>query len=129
MAETVRSELPNLWRSTNEPPACRHLCQICPQLKAVQEAAVLRALADRCERAGHLTSAFGHESNAQKRGGAIPLRPDSSDINLFCYGQSVVDLNPQVAHRALNFLVFQQKLNCPQVASPAVNEGRFGSAQ
>jgi len=90
---------------------------------------VLYALADRCERAGHVTSAFWHESNAQKRGGATPLRPDSSDINLFRYGQSVVDLNPQVAHRAFYFLVSQQKLNCPQVASPAVNEGRLGSAQ
>src|SRR5260370_29773095 len=33
MAETVRSELPNLWRSINEPRACRHLYQICPQTK------------------------------------------------------------------------------------------------
>src|ERR1700730_2839435 len=32
-AETVRSELPNLWRSMNQPRACRHLCQICPQTK------------------------------------------------------------------------------------------------
>ena len=41
------------------------------------------------------------------RGGAIPLRPNSSDINLFRYGESVVDLNPQVAHRTFNFLVSQ----------------------
>src|ERR1700730_1966649 len=34
MAETVRSELPNLWRSMNEPGACRYLYQICPKLKA-----------------------------------------------------------------------------------------------
>src|SRR6266446_10519875 len=33
MAETVRSELPNLWRFMNEPRACRHLYQICPQTK------------------------------------------------------------------------------------------------
>src|SRR5271167_1167145 len=33
MAETVRSELPNLWRSMNEPRACSHLYQICPQTK------------------------------------------------------------------------------------------------
>src|SRR5271167_2362102 len=33
MAETMRSELPNLWRSMNEPRACRHLYQICPQTK------------------------------------------------------------------------------------------------
>src|SRR6266852_5985226 len=33
MAETVRSELPNLWCSMNEPRACMHLYQICPQTK------------------------------------------------------------------------------------------------
>ena len=63
------------------------------------------------------------------RGGAVPLRPDSSDINLFRYGESVIDLNAQVAHRTFDFLVPQHKLNRPQVASPAVNEGRFRSAQ
>jgi hypothetical protein len=42
------------------------------------------------------------------RGGAIPLRPNSSDINLFRYGESVVDLNPQIAHRTFNFLVSQR---------------------
>ena len=42
------------------------------------------------------------------RGGAIPLRPNSSDINLFRYDESVVDLNPQVAHRTFNFLVSQR---------------------
>src|ERR1700738_1452638 len=34
MAETVRSELPNLWRSMNEPGACRYLYHTCPKLKA-----------------------------------------------------------------------------------------------
>jgi len=48
---------------------------------------------------------------------------------LFCYGEGVIDLNAEIAHRALNLLVPQQKLNCPQVAGPAVDEGRFGSAQ
>src|ERR1700730_8330137 len=33
MAEIVRSELPSLWRSMNEPRACRHLYYICPQTK------------------------------------------------------------------------------------------------
>src|SRR6267154_1206069 len=50
MAETVRSEWPNLWRSMNEPRACRHLYQICPQTKGRFERQVLCALVDRCER-------------------------------------------------------------------------------
>jgi hypothetical protein len=62
-------------------------------------------------------------------GGAIPLRSDSSDINLFGYGKSIMDLDAKIADRALNPLVPQQKLYCSQVAGPAVDEGGFGSAQ
>ena len=39
------------------------------------------------------------------KGRSYSLRPNSSDINLFRYGESVVDLYPQVAHRTFNFLV------------------------
>src|SRR6266478_5402052 len=64
------------------------------------------------------------------RGRAIPLCPGSrSDINLFSYCESVVYLNAEIAHRAFNLLVPQQKLHGPQVASAAVDEGRLGSAQ
>ena len=39
---------------------------IVPRKRPVQETAVLYALAERCERAGHVTSAFWHESDAQE---------------------------------------------------------------
>lgn len=29
-----------------------------------------------------------------KQGGVRPLRPDSSDLNLFCYCKRVIDLDP-----------------------------------
>ena len=61
-----------------------------------------------------------------RRGRAIPLCPRTSDVDLFGYRESVVDLDAEIAHRALDFLVSQQKLYRPQVASTAVNEGRFG---
>src|SRR6266480_836082 len=64
-----------------------------------------------------------------ERGRAIPLCPGKSDVDLFGYCESIVDFNAQIAHRALNLLVPQQKLNCPQVASAAVDECRLGSAQ
>jgi hypothetical protein len=48
---------------------------------------------------------------------------------LFGYGESVVDLNSEIPHRALNLLVSQQKLHGPQIASAAVDKGRFGSTQ
>jgi len=62
-------------------------------------------------------------------GKASRLCPGSSDVDLFGYGESVVDLNAEVAHRALDLLVSQQKLYCPQIARAAVDECRLCSAQ
>jgi hypothetical protein len=39
------------------------------------------------------------------RGRAIPLCPGTSDVYLLGYRESVVDLNAQIAHCALNFSV------------------------
>ena len=36
------------------------------------------------------------------RGGVCPLRPGSSDINLFRYCERVVDPDPEVSYRALD---------------------------
>jgi hypothetical protein len=47
---------------------------------------------------------------------------------LFRYGKGVIDLDPEVAQRALNLLMPQQELYRPQVAGAAVDEGRLGSA-
>src|SRR6266481_1691486 len=63
MAETVRSELPNLWRSMNEPRACRHLYQICPQTKGRFERQVLCALVDRCDRGARAQSIHRRNRN------------------------------------------------------------------
>jgi hypothetical protein len=48
---------------------------------------------------------------------------------LFGYGNSIIDVDAEIADRALNLLVLQQKLYCSQVAGPAVDEGGFGPAQ
>jgi hypothetical protein len=47
------------------------------------------------------------------RGRATPLCPGTSDVYLLGYRESVVDL----------------KLNCPQVASAAIDQRRLGSAE
>jgi hypothetical protein len=39
------------------------------------------------------------------RGRAVPLCPGTSDVYLLGYRESVVDLNAQIAHCALNFPV------------------------
>jgi hypothetical protein len=41
-------------------------------------------------------------------GRARRLCPDTSDVNLLCYGQRVVDLNPKVAHCALDFRMAEE---------------------
>ena len=84
------------------------------------------------------TPAFGSQTSkgrllaplgSCKGGGTVPLCPSSSDVDLLGYGESVVDLDAEITHRALNLLVPQQKLHCPQVARAAVDECRLGSAQ
>jgi len=70
-----------------------------------------------------------HLSDLVRGGRAVPLCPGRSDVDLFRDGESVVDLNPQIAHGALDLLVAQQKLDRPQIASATVYECRFGSAQ
>jgi len=47
---------------------------------------------------------------------------------LFRYGESVIDLYPQIPDSALNFGVTQQQLHGAQVAGAAIDEYRFGSA-
>lgn len=63
-----------------------------------------------------------------RRGRVIPLCPITSDVDLFCDGESVVDLYSEIADRALNLFMPQQKLYRAQVSSAAVDEGCFGSA-
>ena len=65
----------------------------------------------------------------EERGRVGLLSPGSSDVDLLGYGKSVVDLNAEVAHRALDFLMPQQELHCSQITSAAINEGRFGPAK
>ena len=54
--------------------------------------------------------------------------PGNSDINLFCYGQGVIDLDAEVSDGAFD-LVAEQKLHGPQVAGAPVDQGGFGSSE
>ena len=55
--------------------------------------------------------------------------PGNSDINLFCYGQGVIDLDAEVSDGALDLGVAEQKLHGPQIASAPVDQGGFGSSE
>ena len=61
------------------------------------------------------------------RGRAIPLCPGKSDVNLFGYGESVVDFDAEIPDGALNFGMAQQQLHRTQVAGSTVDECCFGT--
>jgi hypothetical protein len=53
-------------------------------------------------------------------GRACPLCPSNSDINLFCYGQGIIDLDAEVSDGAFDLGVSEQKLHGSQVAGAPV---------
>src|SRR3954454_10339174 len=60
---------------------------------------------------------------------ACPLCPGNSDINLFRYRQSVIDLDAEIPHRAFDLGMPEQELNSPEIARPPIDEGCFGATQ
>lgn len=58
--------------------------------------------------------------------GARP-RPRDSYVHLFRDGEGVINLDPEVAHRAFNLGVAQQKLDGTQIPGAAVDHCRFGA--
>jgi hypothetical protein len=75
-----------------------------------------------------LTAGFG--TNLPKLvGPSMSALPGNSDINLFCYGQGVIDLDAEVSDGAFDFGMAEQKLHGPQVAGAPVDQGRFGPSE
>jgi hypothetical protein len=62
-------------------------------------------------------------------GRACPLCPGISDINLFRYGQGVIDLNAEIPDRALDLGMPEQKLDGPQVARLSIDQGGLCASQ
>ena len=56
-------------------------------------------------------SAIG--TRAKLEGGAKPVRlcPCSSDVNLFRYGEGIIDFDAEIPHGALDLRVSQQQLH------------------
>ena len=44
--------------------------------------------------------------------GITQLRPGTSDINLFCYRESIIYLDPEISNRAFDLGVPEQELDC-----------------
>ena len=62
-------------------------------------------------------------------GQSMSALPGNSDIDLFCYGQGVIDLDAEVSDGAFDFGMAEQELHGPQVASAPVDQGRFGPSE
>ena len=68
-------------------------------------------------------------SGCRENGRACPLRPDRSDINLFGYGQGIIDFNAQVSDAAFGFRVAEEQLDGSQVARTSIDQGNLGPAE
>ncbi len=55
--------------------------------------------------------------------------PGNSDINLFRYGQGVIDLDAEVPDGAFDLGVAEQKLRGSQVTGTPVDQGCFGPSE
>ena len=53
-------------------------------------------------------------------GRSLSAPPQNSDVNLFCYRERVIDLDPEIADGAIDFRVTQQELDRTQVAGPPI---------
>src|SRR5438132_9221123 len=62
------------------------------------------------------------QTGSWRMGRACPLCPGISDINLFRYCQGVIDFDAEIAHRAFDLGVPEQKLDSPEVARPPIDQ-------
>ena len=63
----------------------------------------------------------------RRSGRAKPVRlcPCRSDVDLFSYGQGVIDFDTKIPDRAPDLRMSQQQLDSPQVGGPTVDECRL----
>ena len=52
-----------------------------------------------------------------------------SDLDLFGDGKRVIDLDTEIANRALDLGVTEQQLDGPQIAGAAIDQRGFGPSQ
>ena len=51
--------------------------------------------------------------------------PGNSDIDLFRYGQGIIDLDAEVSDGAFDLGVAEQELDSPQIACASIDQGRL----
>jgi hypothetical protein len=68
-------------------------------------------------------------TGGRKSGGACPLRPGVSDVDLFRYCQGVIYFDAQISDGAFDLGVPEQKLDRPEIPCAPIDQGRFGASQ
>jgi hypothetical protein len=69
------------------------------------------------------------QSGRKRLGRACPLCPGISDIHLLGDRQGIVDLDAEVADRALDLRVTEEQLHGAEVAGAAINQGSLSPPQ
>jgi len=78
------------------------------------------------------SSTRGHQRQLLARRGpnglgrACLLCPGSSDVDLFRYGEGIIDLDSEVPDSTFDLGVTEQELHGPQITSTSVNQGCLG---
>src|SRR5215469_9342040 len=67
---------------------------------------ITRALQSRTQKV-----CYWHESESERGAKPVRLCPCSSDVNLFSYGEGILDLNAEIPNGALDLGMSQQQLN------------------
>ena len=62
-------------------------------------------------------------------GQSMSALPSGSDVDLLGNCESIIDLDAEIPDGALDLGMPQEQLNCPQVTSSPVDQGRLGSTQ
>ncbi len=69
------------------------------------------------------------QTGGWKMGRACRLCPGTSDINLFCYCQSIIHFNAEISDRAFALGVAKQKLDSPKIARAPVNQSSLRASE
>src|SRR5439155_26841953 len=69
------------------------------------------------------------QTGGWNQGRACPLCPGTSDINLFCYCQSIIHFDAEISNRAFDLGVAKQKLDSPEIAGAPVNQGSLRASE
>jgi hypothetical protein len=69
------------------------------------------------------------QTGGWRSGRACPLCPGISDINLFCYCQSIVHFDTEISNRAFDLGVAEQKLDSPQITGAPVDQSSLRASE